>query len=208
MTINVTAEQKKAIQESVKEVFTVNIDGKTQHIAIVEQPQDLADHHGLTIDLIEQHHIDGRILTVMMTIFDHKAMAELVGYYVDHMVIVYDYKSYCANPYIKEALTAHELGHIMYPTGHLTEVDEVTAQEFKCDEYAVQQCGKESVLLMLNILRAETIRIGSNHLVPELEKRIINIKRLPDNKALAPAEKADSEGLFSSLLGKIKNLFA
>lgn len=206
MTDKLTQAEVMEVRQSVKEVFTVNINGKTEHVAIIEQPQDLASHHQLSIEDIEKHHIDTRILTVMMTVYDNEQIAELTGYYLDYMIIVYDYKSFNSNQYVRQALVSHELGHIMYPTGHLTDQDEVTEQEFKCDEYAVQQCGKESVLLMLNIMRAEGIRLGIHHLVPELEKRIIYIKRLKDNNELPPGE--GKQGVFSSLLGKIKNLFA
>lgn len=203
---NLTQEERNQIKASIKEVFTTVVNGKTQHIAIAEQPQDLADHHGLTIDMIEQHRIDPRTLTVLMTIQDHQAMAELIGYYADHIIIVYNYEAYKANKYVAEAMTYHELGHIMYPTGGLTETDDIREQEYRCDEYAVQQVGKDSVLLMLNILRSEMLRIEKEHLSGELSKRIINIMRyeLPAQKASAPT---GIKGYISNVMGKIKNLF-
>lgn len=204
MTKVLTEQERIEAREGLKKIFTRKVDGKTEHIAIMEVPKDLMEIHMINKEYVEGTRMDTRVLTMLFEINDKQLLAETIGYHADYIIGVYDYELFMSNKCVAEAIINHEIGHINNIPSTLYDAEEVRECEYQADEYAVRQVGKERVLLMLNVLRAELHRIENEHLASELTKRIINIRRyeLPSEKK--PVER---KGLFSSVVGKLKELF-
>lgn len=200
---NLTAAQQK-VRDGFKKAFTVKVDGEYHDIGIVETPQDVLNVHMMDMDDMIEDRVDGRLLTVMFKVDDREGTAKATGYYLDYIIGVYNYEQFMHNKFVAEAIIQHELGHINNVPPNMYDIDAVRECEYQADEYAVRQVGKDSVLLMLNILRAELHKLESEQLAELMTQRIINIRRyeLPSEKK--PVQR---KGLFSSVVGKLKELF-
>ncbi|WP_409276056.1 hypothetical protein V1499_10685 [Neobacillus sp. SCS-31] len=133
-------------------------------VVILESKETILQAYGLKSDrYLELAGIDTRLLTMF-----YKSM--MPG--IDWFIVVYDYKQFCSDPEVKEAIIWHELGHIENPVekGQLS-----VESEIRCDELAIMRGYKEGMKRVLDMTK-KMARALNNQLLDDMtSERLMRI---------------------------------
>ncbi|WP_059170377.1 hypothetical protein [Bacillus sp. FJAT-27445] len=138
--------------------------GLSGKVVILEGQDTILQAYGLKSGrILELAGIDTRLLTMF-----YKSM--MPG--IDWFIVVYDYKQFCADPEVKEAIIWHELGHIDHPV----ERDQLSVEsEIRCDELAIMRGYKEGMRRVLDMTQ-KMARTLNNKLLDEMtSQRLMRI---------------------------------
>ncbi len=138
--------------------------GLTGKVVILEGKETILQVYGLKSGhYLELAGIDTRLLTMF-----YKSM--IPG--IDWFIVVYDYKNFCSDPEMKEAIIWHELGHIDHPV----EKDQHNVEcEIRCDELAIKRGYKEGMKRVLDLTQKMANALNNKLLADMTNERLVRL---------------------------------
>ncbi|OCA81580.1 hypothetical protein A8F94_22175 [Bacillus sp. FJAT-27225] len=138
--------------------------GLNDKVVILEGKETILKIYGLKSGQhLELIGIDTRLLTMF-----YRSL--IPG--VDWFIVVYDYKQFCSDPDIKEAIIWHELGHIDHPV----EKDQHNVEsEIRCDELAIKRGYKEGMKKVLDLTQSMARTLNNQLLADMTNERLMRM---------------------------------
>ncbi|ALC90777.1 hypothetical protein AM500_14005 [Bacillus sp. FJAT-18017] len=138
--------------------------GITDKIVILEGKETILNVYGLKSGhYLELAGIDTRLLTMF-----YKSL--IPG--VDWFIVVYDYKQFCSDAEMKEAIIWHELGHIEHP---VEKNQHNVESEIRCDELAIKRGYKEGIKKVLDLTHSMARTLNNQLLADMTTQRLMRM---------------------------------